>query len=130
MSEMPPGARRVVLLSDDLIFSSRIEAIAKRLRLAFRRISQLEAGAALDSPGGVLLVDLDAGIEAIRHAIDAARAGGQTESSWSIWGFGSHVDAGGLRALREAGTDQVWPRSASVRLLEVSLHERFTNMSQ
>ena len=99
----------VVALVTDLMFSTKISSTGAAVNVPVRVVrtaDELEPGAAL------LLVDLDAedamaAIERCRTMIPAPR----------IIAFGPHVRADLLAAAREAGADEVLPRSAFVARL-------------
>jgi CheY-like chemotaxis protein len=112
-----------LLLSDDLIFTSRITATARTLGLtlkAARSVEALEALARQQAPSGVL-VDLgNPGLE-VRDLI--ARLKTACPVMPRLVAYGSHVDAAGLRAARASGCDLVLPRSAFVEQLPTTLGE-------
>ncbi len=99
----------VVALVTDLMFSTKISSTGAAVNVPVRVVrtaDDLEPGATL------LLVDLDAegafdAIERCRTMIPAPR----------IVAFGPHVRADLLAAAREAGADEVLPRSAFVARL-------------
>ena len=100
---------RVLVLVRDLMFASKIrlaaESVATSVRI-LRDPAQLN-----DAVAPRLIVDLNQ-----PAALDAAvtwkrRTGGH------VVGFVSHVDAETIRAAREAGVDQVLPRSRFVEIL-------------
>jgi DNA-binding NarL/FixJ family response regulator len=117
---------RGLLLSDDMIFTSRIAGTAKDLghsvqtaqsadRLLDLARQETPACVIIDlaNPGlnlGEMLADL-AGACAVRPYVVA---------------YGSHVDAASLRAAREAGCNLVWPRSKFVEELPRALPEWFS----
>ncbi len=121
MSE--PTAPRGLLLSDDLIFTSRVTGTARALGLtvrAARSVEALEAMAREQAPLGVL-VDLgNPGLE-VPDLIARLRAACPVMPR--VVAYGSHVDAAGLRAARAAGCDLVLPRSAFVEQLPTALAE-------
>ena len=106
-----------LVLVDDLMLWSRIEAAAKRLgKPAVRAQDAAAVAAAIDGGGvGRVLLDLDfRGFDALAEA-----------SRWkasktppTLVAFGSHVDAEALESARRAGFDRVLPRSRFVRELE------------
>jgi len=121
MSEekMPLG----LLLSDDLIFTSRITGTARALGLAVKAaqtVEALEALARQRAPTGVLV---DLGNPGLEVPDLIARLKGACPVMPRVVAYGSHVDAAGLRAARAAGCDIVLPRSAFVEQLPASLPE-------
>lgn len=110
-----------LVLSDDLIFMSRISATAQAAGLAVRQArtpAELVALARQFAPAGVILdlqnpgLDLPALLAELR-AICAPMP--------RVVGYGSHVEAELLRAAREAGCDPVLPRSKFVKDLDRDL---------
>jgi CheY-like chemotaxis protein len=110
-----------LLLSDDLMFTSRITATARQLGLEIRTagaqagLEQLAVGQAprcvildLSNPG----LDVGALIRRLREACPRPPF---------VVGYGSHVDTATLRAAREAGCDLVLPRSKFVEELPKAL---------
>ena len=110
-----------LLLSDDMIFSSRITATARALGLSVKTAKTIEALLQLarrDAPRGVI-VDLGYPGLAITDLIE--RLHGACAEKPNIVAFGSHVDAASLRAAREAGCDLVFPRRKFVEELPKAL---------
>jgi CheY-like chemotaxis protein len=107
---MPTG----LLLSDDLLFISRIVGTARELGLEVRSARSADALVNLareQSPAcvivdlvnpGLVITDL---IERLREAVQAMPR---------VVAYGSHVDTATLRAARAAGCDVVLPRSKFV----------------
>ena len=119
MSEQkgPPG----LLLSDDLIFTSRITATARALGLTVRAARSVDALGELarrEAPAGVL-IDLGNPGLSVPDLIGRLRAA--CPRMPRVVAYGSHVDAAGLRAARAAGCDLVLPRSAFVEQLPTAL---------
>jgi DNA-binding NarL/FixJ family response regulator len=113
---MAYSAKMGLLLSDDLMFTSRITGTARNLDLTIivaRNAAALEAMAREQEPSCVLL-DLGnpslAGADAIRKLKAAAPAA-------FVVAYGSHVDTATLNAARAAGCDVVLPRSRFVEVL-------------
>lgn len=109
------------LLSDDLLFSSRITAAARNLGLPFRVARDtrtlLEAPDA-PSPRCVIVDLSNPGLDIVdfvQHLRNAFRP------KPFVAAYGSHVDTETLRAAREAGCDVVWPRSKFAEEFERSL---------
>jgi DNA-binding NarL/FixJ family response regulator len=107
---VPPG----LLLSDDLIFTSRITGTARALGLEVRparTVDGLVDLARQHAPAGVLL---DLGFPGLVLGDLLARLGEACGARPRVVAYGSHVDAAGLRAARAAGCDLVLPRSKFV----------------
>jgi CheY-like chemotaxis protein len=101
-----------LLLSDDLIDTSRIAGTARALGLTVvtaRATEPLLRQAREQSPACVLLdlknprLDVPGLLAALREACPVLPR---------VVAFGSHVDAASLKAARDAGCDLVLPRSA------------------
>ena len=110
-----------LLLSDDLIFSSRITATARAAGCAMktaRSAKQVEALARQQTPACVLV---DLANPTLRVADFLARLREVCSPMPRVVAYGSHVDVETLRAAREAGCDVVLPRSKFVEDLEREL---------
>ena len=110
-----------LLLSDDLMFASRITGVGRDLGLTVtpaRTVEALETRARQESPHCVI-VDLAFPGLSLADLIGRLRAACPTMPR--LVAYGSHVDAAGLRAAREAGCDVVLPRSAFVEQLPAQL---------
>lgn len=110
----------VWLYSEDLIISERVSTAAALHSTAFRRVGDGDIGD-LATGKGLLIVDLEKGIDRITRAITHARRAGV--GAWHICGYGSHVDMEGLRGLREAGSDRVLSKASLLRDLELIIIE-------
>ena len=115
-----------LLLSDDMIFSSRITGTAQALGLklnAVKSAKNLMAQAKERTPTCVI-VDLSHPDLRVPELI------GELQDVCSpiprLVAYGSHVDAATLRAARDAGCDIVLPRSAFVEQLPGSLSQWLT----
>ena len=118
-----------LLLSDDLIFTSRITATARALGLTVKAARSVEALAALarqQTPSGVLI---DLGNPGLDVPDLLAQLRGACPVMPRVVAYGSHVDAAGLRAARAAGCDLVLPRSAFVEQLPTALGEWLASSS-
>jgi CheY-like chemotaxis protein len=110
-----------LLLSDDLIFASRITGTARALGLV---VMQAQTPAALTElarqqpPRGVL-IDLGHPGLALVELLDELRRACPVMPR--VMAYGSHVDAAGLRAARAAGCDPVLPRRKFVEDLPTEL---------
>ena len=118
---MASGEAFGLLLTDDMIFSSRITGTAQALGLkvsAAKSAKNLMAQAKERTPTCVI-VDLSHPDSRVPELI------GELQDVCSpmprLVAYGSHVDAATLRAAREAGCDIVLPRSAFVEQLSGSL---------
>ncbi len=103
---------RAILLSDDLLFRSRITGTADALGLTVhtaRTTDDLLRQAEALRPTCVL-IDLHHPGLTIADAVRALKAMGPVR----VIAYGSHVEAATLRAAREAGCDRVLPRSQFV----------------
>ena len=122
MSESPDTGAGL-LLSDDLMFASRITGTAGCLGLTIkpaRSAEMLESLAKQESPRCVIL-DLANPTLQLPNLLAQLR---ETCSPMPrVVAYGSHVDAAGLKAARDAGCDVVLPRSAFVEQLPTKLSE-------
>jgi hypothetical protein len=110
------------LLSDDLIFTSRIGGVAGELGLEVkpaRSPAQLGNLLAQQVPTCLLLDLHHPGL-----VIGALLAGLPVPRPFVV-GYGSHVDTATLKAARDAGCDLVLPRSKFVEELPTSLPRWF-----
>lgn len=107
-------AARGLMLSDDLLFVSKVQGVARALGLEVRAVrtpAALVELARQEAPGGVLIDLHNPGLDV------AALLGGLAEASGRrprVVAYGSHVEAATLHAARQAGCDVVLPRSAFV----------------
>jgi DNA-binding NarL/FixJ family response regulator len=103
----------VLVAVDDLLFSSKIRAAAKQVgvELAFARSPSeiLEQARAIKPP--LVIFDLNSAKTDPIATIAAIKADPELGSTRTL-GFVSHVHTSLIHAAREAGTDQVMPRSA------------------
>src|SRR5436309_10429117 len=95
-----------LLLTDDLLFGSRITGTAEALGLRIRTARTATALHALAEQERAACVLLDLHNPGLRID-DAVRQLKQLEPAPFLVGYGSHVDAPTLRAAREAGCDLV-----------------------
>lgn len=119
----PPAG---LLISDDLIFTSRITATARAVGVSVApvRSMALALAKARESSPPAVIVDLHnpgldiAGLMAgLREACSAMPR---------VIAYGSHVDVETLRVARGAGCDRVMPRSQFVQELEPGLRAWFS----
>jgi DNA-binding NarL/FixJ family response regulator len=114
---MPPGA---ILLSDDLIFTSRVTGTGRARGLPVRSAASADALLTLarQQPPTCVIVDLaNPGLK-IADLIAGLAA---LPARPRVVAYGSHVDAATLRAARESGCDVVLPRSKFVEELPTAL---------
>ncbi len=108
-----------LLLSDDLIFTSRILATARAhgLAIAAAKTPESLVAKARDAPPTGVILDLhNPTLDVPALLIELKSLG-----AMRVIAYGSHVDAERLRAARSAGCDLVLPRSAFVEKLESDL---------
>jgi CheY-like chemotaxis protein len=123
MSDPSPRAAPGLLLSDDLMFTSRITGTARGLGLDVRPARSagvLRELARQQAPRCVLLDLSNPGLDA---ADLLAWLKAQCMPPPFVVAYGSHVDAATLHAAREAGCDVVLPRSKFVEDLPRLLPE-------
>ena len=108
----------ILALVDDLLFSSKIRAVAGHASrpVIFVRSAEALATHARSGPPDLILVDLDrAALDPI-GAIRALKADPDLRTI-RVVGFVSHVHADRIAEARSAGIDQVLARSAFVQAL-------------
>jgi hypothetical protein len=113
---------RLWTFTQDLLFSSRIASAAERKGIEYRRIGEGDF-TDLDAEGGLLLVDLDIGVDSARRALIAARQ--DDPNRWFLCVYGAHVDREGLATMQTAGADLVLSRSRLLGRLETILADLF-----
>src|SRR5262245_29834185 len=110
-----------ILLSDELMFTSRITSTARAVGVAMTvcRDSQSLLLQATISPPSCDILDLH------NPGLDIASLAQSLKviAKMNIVAYGSHVDAETLKSAREAGCDLVLPRSKFVEALESQLME-------
>lgn len=122
-SSSPPYG---LLLCDDLLFASRVIAVARAQGCAVtwvREPQALLASAGQRPPGGVLL---DLHHPQLELAQLLAELLPLCPTPPRLIAFGSHVDVARLQAAAAAGCHQVLPRSRFVALLETQLRDWLT----
>ncbi len=110
-----------LLLSDDLLFASRITATARAQGLTVAVASsptRLVEMAAASPPASVILDLQNTGLD-LPTLLAELRAACPVPPR--VVGYGSHVDAVVLKAARVAGVDPVLPRSKFAAMLEARL---------
>src|SRR5262245_29288553 len=114
-----------LLLSDDLLFASRILGTARGLGWTLHAVRSSEAlleTARRQAPGCVIV---DLANPGLRLPDLMARLREVCPRTPRVVAYGSHVDAVGLKAAREAGCDPVLPRSKFVDVLPRQLANCF-----
>jgi CheY-like chemotaxis protein len=123
MSEKNPAAPIGLLLSDDMMFSSRITGTARDLGLSIRSARAMDALKTLvqNEQPACVIVDL------ANPGLVIGELSGWLAETCSpaprIIAYGSHVDTETLKRAREAGCDLVLPRSKFVTELPQKLRE-------
>ncbi len=112
--------RRAYFLSASLLLPSRIEPVMRAAEVPFRRIQPADL-LEIRAAGGILLLDLDIGVEEARAIIRQLRD--DPAPVWRVCVIGSHVDREGLQAMREAGADRIVSRSHFVTHMQVIINE-------
>jgi CheY-like chemotaxis protein len=122
-SPSEPTARIGLLLSDDMLFTSRITGIARDLGLSVKPARSLNALMTLihEQTPACVIVDLAHPELRIADFMDHLRTG--CTPMPRVVAYGSHVDAPTLRAAKEAGCAVVLPRSKFVEELPRALPE-------
>jgi CheY-like chemotaxis protein len=110
-----------LVLSDDLIFTSRIAGAARSQGLTVRAARSVEAleGLLRQQTPSCLILDLANPGLTVPDLL--ARVREACDPMPRVVAYGSHVDAAGLHAARAAGCDIVLPRSAFVEALATQL---------
>jgi CheY-like chemotaxis protein len=109
-----------LLLSDDLLFGSRIQGTARSLGLSVETVrtpAELLDRVRKAAPACVIVDLANPGLQ-ITKLMDELN-----ELGVRVIAYGPHVDAAGLRAAREAGCEVVLPRSKFVEDLPGKLAE-------
>ena len=112
-----------LLLSDDLIFTSRITGTARGLGLAVRPARTPDALLELAAQDAPACVIVDLAFPGLRVPDLIRNLGASGRTLPRLVAYGAHVDAAGLHAARQAGCDVVLPRSAFVEQLPNRLAE-------
>ena len=118
-----PGAG--LLLSDDLIFTSRITGTARDLGLMIQPARSVEAVAVLAGQEAPPCVIVDLAYPGLKIADLMDRLRQVCTRMPRVVAYGSHVDTATLKAARQAGCDPVLPRSKFVEDLPQALPEWF-----
>ena len=116
METTPPG----LLLSDDLIFTSRIAGTARGLGLEVRQVRALDRLVETAKQVGTRCVILDLAFPGL-DLPEVMRRLGELDAPPRVVAYGSHVDAASLQAARVAGCQPTLPRSKFVEDLSRDL---------
>ena len=103
-------SQRAVLLTTDLIFSTKVTETARALGLEIAVAADVEQAAELcrGEPPGCVFIDLGIPDEEITSVVLRLRSAAGTVPTVA---YGSHVDKARLDRARAAGCDEVLPRS-------------------
>jgi CheY-like chemotaxis protein len=115
---------RGLLLSDDMIFTSRITGVGRDLGFAIKSAGSVKQLLTLtqQSQPRCLIIDLqNPGLDIAEFVRSVRIAGAPGAPGPYLVGYGSHVDAATLKKAREAGFDVVLPRSKFVEDLPTAL---------
>jgi CheY-like chemotaxis protein len=113
------------LISDDLLFISRIVGTARDLGLRIvvvRTTADLFERTQQDTPACVIV---DLSNPGLKIGAVVTKLKGAEGSTPRVVAYGSHVDVNALRGAREAGCDVVLPRSRFTEDLAARLPEWF-----
>lgn len=110
-----------LLLSDDLIFTSRVTGTARALGLTVKAARSAEAVLALARQEAPACVVLDLHNPGLDLAVLLGRLAEVCPTRPRVVAYGSHVETAVLKAARAAGCDIVLPRSRFVEELSDSL---------
>ncbi len=119
-----------LLLSDDLIFTSRITGVGRDHGLTVKPARTPDALLELAGREAPSCVLLDLGFPGLSVPDLLRRLGEVCPVMPLVVAYGSHVDAAGLRAARAAGCGVVLPRSAFVEQLLSKLPEWLSGAGQ
>ncbi len=111
----------LLVLSDDLLFSSRITATAREANAPIKiakNVAALMENARQDPPRCVIV---DLGNPGLNISDLLSQLRGLLPQMPLMVAYGSHVDTDALRAAREAGCNIVWPRSKFAEELSLNL---------
>jgi CheY-like chemotaxis protein len=113
MSSPTETARPGLLLSDDLMFTSRITGTARGLGLEVRQVRALDRLVETAKEVGTRCVILDLAFPGL-DLPELMRRLAELETPPRVVAYGSHVDAASLQAARAAGCQPTLPRSKFV----------------
>jgi CheY-like chemotaxis protein len=115
-----------LLLCSDMIFSSRITGTARDLGMSIKPARSADALLALAQQQAPRCVIIDLANPGLEIAEFVLRLQETCTPTPCLVAYGSHVDADGLRAAREAGCHFVLPRSKFVQELPTALPKWMT----
>lgn len=104
----PASAPCALLVSRDLFFTSKVTGTAELLGIEMRVAGEPRTAAELARDGQVRCVFIDLADTGLDVASFFAELGGEHPP---VVAFGSHVATARLQAARDAGCDEVMPRS-------------------
>jgi hypothetical protein len=108
-----------LVLSDDLLDASRLTGHGQAAGLVVAHCRDLPTlRAAVASNPALVVLDLHHPALEVQALVPALKAVGAR-----VVGYGSHVDAARLKAARQAGCDEVLPRSAFFEGMEEKLRQ-------
>ena len=110
----------ILLLSDDLLDSSRVTGPARNVGATVRTVRDSTKLIQLAKEAAPALVVLDLANPGLNLGV-LMESLGELPTRPKVVAYGSHVDVPRLNAAREAGCDFVLPRSAFVERLETDL---------
>lgn len=123
--DQPPSTDQLtgLVLSDDLMFASRITGTARALGLSFKvaRSPDVLKELAQQQPPRCVILDLANAGATIGALVESLRSADADRPF--LVAYGSHVDAATLQRARDAGCDVVLPRSKFVEELPAKLAE-------
>ena len=111
----------VLYITSDLFFSSRVSSLARDRGIRVDVVAPLSAAQKITADVQLVLVDLAQRSLDVTSIVEAVREKANTAT---IIAYGPHVDEAVLSAAREAGCDEVLPRSQFDQQL-VSILERY-----
>jgi CheY-like chemotaxis protein len=117
----PPALHPGLVVADDLMFASQIQGLARSAgyQLTWVRSADQAVVQARALEPTCVVIDINMIGAGIKELVASLKA---KEGSLPVLiGFGSHVDAASLHRAREAGCDQVLPRSKLVQELAEKL---------
>jgi CheY-like chemotaxis protein len=120
---MESAAPFALLLSDDLIFISRVVGTARSQGITVRSARSAQAMEALVKQQVPRCVIVDLANPGLSIGPFMERLKEICVPMPRVAAYGSHVDTATLQAGRTAGCDPVWPRSKFVQDLEKALPE-------
>ena len=117
-----------LLLSDDMMFTSRIVGTGRDLGVTIKPAKTEEALLALAGKQMPRCVIIDLSNPGLKIAELIKELAVVCSPRPFVVAYGSHVDTATLRAGREAGCDLVWPRSKFVEELPRVMRDWFVGM--